>query len=203
MGQPAARLGRCQPGERRQAGEAEEGQPFVARGVEVRAGSRQDQPAHVVRMAPPQQLGDGAAHRVAEGDDGSRVQGFDHRRHVVGAVLEAECSPAADAQPVTAVVEGEHPEVLAERCVGGEEVEVGGRRPTVQQHDDGCAGRSGDLAQVHRSRPGSSSSRPGGSGGATTSGVAVVDRGGIAGEIAQAVSTSRTRTCSWAPVGAS
>ena len=68
------------------------------------------------------------------------------RGDVVGAVLEPEQLRDAEPAAVAAVIEGEHPEVLGEPLEGREPVEVGRRRPAVEQDEHGGAGRAGDLA---------------------------------------------------------
>ena len=62
----------------------------VVAGVEPRRRRRQHEAAHGVGMAPPEQLGDGAAHRVADGDRRSGVLDGEQLGDVVGAVLEPE-----------------------------------------------------------------------------------------------------------------
>ena len=51
-----------------------------------------------------------------------------------------------------------------EGVVAAEEVEVGGGRPAVQQHDDRRPGRPGEVAHHHRARRRSRPTRHGGSG---------------------------------------
>ena len=62
---------------------------YVARGA-------QDETRHDVRMAAPQELGDRAAHRVADRDHRTDTQLRHERRDVVSAVGEAEAARAAD-----------------------------------------------------------------------------------------------------------
>ena len=68
-------------------------------------------------MAAPHELGDRAAHRVADGDDPIEPEGGGQRGDVVRALLEPERLGGADAAPVAAVVEGDDVEVLGERAV--------------------------------------------------------------------------------------
>ena len=98
-------------------------------------------------MATPQQLGDGAAHRVTEDDEPIESDRVGHRGDVVGAILEPERPTWSDAVAVAPVVERQHPEVLGERLVDPEEVEVGRGGPPVEEHQRRRAGRSGDVAQ--------------------------------------------------------
>ena len=97
-------------------------------------------------MAAPDELGDRAAHRVADRDDPVEAERVGEGGDVVGALLEAERLGRADAAAVAAVVEGDDVEVLGERRVARPPVEVGRRRPAVQQHERRRAGRSGELA---------------------------------------------------------
>src|SRR4029077_18672460 len=73
---------------------------------------------------------------------------------VVGAVLQAERLARADPTAVPAMVDGHHPEVLAERAVAGEVVEVGVGRPAVEEQDDRCAGRAADVPSERSPAPG-------------------------------------------------
>ena len=68
------------------------------------------------------------------------------RGDVVGAVLEAERLGRSQAPPVAAMIEGDDAEVLGERGEAGEPVEVGGRRPAVEQHERRGTRRAGELA---------------------------------------------------------
>ena len=62
------------------------------------------------------ELGDRAAHRVADGDEAVDAQLAGEGGDVVGAVLEAERLGRAQAAAVAAVVDGDDAEVLGERA---------------------------------------------------------------------------------------
>ena len=136
---------------RPEAAQPEERQAVVVAGLEAGGRRRQHESPHDVRVAPPDELGDGATHRVADDDGGAVALGAQQLGDVVGAVLEPEAAARPDAAAVAAVVEREHAEVLAERLEARPEVEVGRRGPAVQQDDRRRTGRSGDLAQADRS----------------------------------------------------
>ena len=175
----------------------EEREPLAAVDVEVARGGGEHEPDESLAVAAPQELGDRPAHRVAEGDEPVEPDRVGHRDHVVGAILEPERGPRPDPRPVAPVIEGEHAEVLAQRSVGAEEVEVGGGRPPVQEHQSRCAGRAGQLAQ--HDRAGGQLDPPAGRQAGRIDGRDRLDR--LVGP-AQAASTWSTRTRS-SPVGAS
>ena len=96
-------------------------------------------PLTSVAMVTGHQLGDRAAHRVADDDrllDPERPQ---HRGGVIGAVGQPEGRQRAQPARVAAVVEGQHAVAgIGERTVGGVPVEVGAHHPAVQQQDGGA-----------------------------------------------------------------
>ena len=67
-------------------------------------------------MALPDQLGDRAAHRVADGHEAVDLQLGGERGDVVGALLEAERLGRAQPAPVAPMVDGDDAEVLGERA---------------------------------------------------------------------------------------
>ena len=60
----------------------------------------------------PQQLGDRTAHRIADGDQVLDLQHIGQRGHVVGAVGETERFGGSQTEPVAAVIDSEHMEVV-------------------------------------------------------------------------------------------
>ena len=67
---------------------------------------------------------------------------------VVGAGLEREGSLTPNAPSVTALVEGDHPEVPGQGAEARRPVEVGCARPTVQQQRHGSPGRASYVSDV-------------------------------------------------------
>ena len=65
-------------------------------------------------MAAPHQMGDRAAHRVADSHERVDVQHAGERGHVIGAVLEPETAAGPDAAAVAPVIESDDAEVLAQ-----------------------------------------------------------------------------------------
>ena len=93
--------------------------------------------AHEVRMAAGQQHADRAAHRVADGDHRRDAERFEQqrprrRRHPPGRTAVCRRSPRP--WPRWSMVMNEN--CVAKRLVGGEELQVGARRPAVQQQHD-------------------------------------------------------------------
>ena len=70
---------------------------------------------------------------------------LEQRGGVVGAVGQPEPSPGADATAVATVVDGDDPEVPAQRLERLEPVEAPGGHEPVQQDDGRRAGRARDL----------------------------------------------------------
>ena len=97
-------------------------------------------------MAAPEELGDRAAHRVADGDDAPQPELEGEGGDVVGALLESERPRRAQAAAVAAVVEGDDVEVIGERPIRRPPVQVGRGRPAVQQDDRRRPRRTGELA---------------------------------------------------------
>jgi hypothetical protein len=207
VGEERSHLGRRQTGDAGQAAQPEERQAVVVAGLELRRRRRQHEAADGLRVTAPQQLGDGAAHRVADGDGRGGFDDGEQLGDVVGAILEPEPAPTADAVAVAAVVERQHAEVLAERVVARVVVEVRGGRPAVQQHDGRRARRPGQLAEpdgagrqvdLARRRQLRRDGRD----------ADVVERRQLGVDpavdhLGQAAATSRIRTRNWAPVGVS
>jgi hypothetical protein len=110
------------------------------------AGGAQHEPVDQFTVAPPHELGDRATHRVADRHEAVDAELAGQRGDVVGTVLEPERLDRAQAAAMTAVVDGEHAEALGERVEAGVPVEVGGRRPAVQQDQHGRPRRPGELA---------------------------------------------------------
>ena len=73
------------------------------------------------------------------------------RDRVVGAVLEPERAARSQPPAVTTLVERHDAPTLGQRRVAGEEVEVGGRSPTVQEDQRRRARRAGGVP--HEQRP--------------------------------------------------
>ena len=97
-------------------------------------------------MTVPGQLRDRPAHRVADHDEAVDAERVGDRDRVVGRVGHAEVDADTDAATVTALVEGDHAEVAAERAEAGEPVEVGVGAQPMQEDERGRARRAGDLA---------------------------------------------------------
>jgi hypothetical protein len=86
-------------------------------------------------VAQREKLGDGSAHRVADGDRGAGGEGAEHRCRVVGAVGEPEA--IADARPasVAAVVDRDHLGRAGERFEAAGPVERSSGAEPVQQQE--------------------------------------------------------------------
>src|SRR2546423_3205074 len=97
----------------------------------------------------PQQLGDRAAHRVADGGQLRDVQDVGQRGDVVGTISEPEMA-CADAVPVAAMVNGDHAVPRRQRLEAPQPVETAGRRQAVQQHDGGRTWGTGCFAYERR-----------------------------------------------------
>ena len=139
-----------------------------ARGHRPRSGPtwrRSTRPSTRCGVTAPEELCDGTAHRVADGDHGAGAQVLEEGGDVVGAVGQAEASPAADATAVPAQVGGDHRIVLCEGLEGVEPVEAPAGDPAVQQHDGRRPGRSAMWRTNVVPRPASSMRSPKGSGG--------------------------------------
>ena len=143
VGQPADRHG---AGDDARAGGDAEQQALAHRAGERGARRAQHEPVDELAVALPDELGDRAAHRVADRHEPVDVQLAGQRGDVVGAVLEAERLDRAQATAVAAVIDGDDAEVLGERVEAGEPVEVGSRRPAVQQDQHRRTRRPGELA---------------------------------------------------------
>ena len=96
------------------------------------------------------ELGDRTPHRVADRDEPIDAERVGDGDHVVGDVVEPERTLAPDPAPVAAVVVHEHAVVLAERPVARVPVDIGGRRPTVEEGDRRRTGRTTELTEVDR-----------------------------------------------------
>ena len=105
IGSGVSRAVRASPAQRGEDSPARRG-----RAANVRAVAHSTSPLDQVGVAPPQQLGDRPAHRVADGDARGRCRA---RRPAAAASSaqsrEPEAAPAADAPPVAPVVEGHAP----------------------------------------------------------------------------------------------
>ena len=80
--------------------------------AEAVGGGAQDEAGGAITVAVPHELGDRAAHRVADHDgpiDAQRVEGGDG---VVGAVSETDGAIGADPAAVAAVIDGHHAEAV-------------------------------------------------------------------------------------------
>ena len=95
---------------RRAVGDAEQDR-LTRRATERATRRAQHETGDDVAVAPPEQLGDRPAHRVADGDHRADAEHVDERGDVVGAVGEAERLVRPQAAPVAAVVEGDDVEV--------------------------------------------------------------------------------------------
>ena len=96
-------------------------------------------------MSAPQQLRDGAAHRVADRDHRAGAEFHERRRAVVGAVGEAEHGTTAHTAAVAAQVGCDDVEGLAQWPEHLEPVEPTARAPAVEQEQCRRARRTGDL----------------------------------------------------------
>jgi hypothetical protein len=105
----------------------------------------QHEPADAVGVPAPDQLGDRAAHRVADEDRPAHVEDVEQRNRVIGAILQRERIVGADPASVSAMVEGDHPVALAKGRDRRSPVEGAGRRPAVEQDDHGRLGRRAGL----------------------------------------------------------
>src|SRR3954471_18465172 len=105
--------------------EAREADAVADAAAEIAAGGTQHEALDAIAMSPPEQLGDGPAHRVADGEEPVDAENVGQRGDVVRTVGQAE-APGADAAPVAPMVEGDHSVVRAQRVVAGEPVETGG-----------------------------------------------------------------------------
>ncbi len=121
--------------------------------AEVAAGGAQDEAVDPVGVAVPDQLGDRAAHRVADDDERAQPEHVSEGDDVVGTVLQAKAPAGADAAAVAAVVEGDDPEVFAESGVAAGPVEVGRGGEAVEEHDDGRPRRARQVTHERRSPP--------------------------------------------------
>ena len=196
LGQPLARLGRRDPGEGGEPGQAEEREPLAAELGEVRRRRAQHQAVDPFAVAVPHQLGDRAAHRVADGDEPVDAERVGDGDHVVGEVLETERPLAAD--PACRGRDGRtrtRGSAGPSGCVARVPVDVGRRRPAVEEGDRGRTGRAAEVAHEDRAAaleldvvPRRERSGPG--------------LASVATSVAQARSTFRTRTRS-SPFGAS
>ena len=146
-GDAATHRRRSQPCQGSESAEAEEVDLFGRRAVERGRRRAQDDAADASRVPPPHVLGDGAAHRVPDGDEPVDPQDIGHGDDVVGAIGEAKGAATADALAVAAMVEREHAVTLSEGAVAAEEVDVGSHTEAMEQHHGGSARRTGEVAQ--------------------------------------------------------
>ena len=126
---------------------------LAAVGAEVVGGGREDEPADEIGVLAPDALGDHRAHRVAGDDRVLETELGDHRRDVVGAVVQREAL-GDDAAAVPALVEDDDPVALRELVHHREPGEHPGAADRVQQHDRRGAGRAGQLGEPGASTPG-------------------------------------------------
>lgn len=139
IGEPRTSLFGCEPSERRKTGESCEPPTFEAFTVEDRGSGAQDETVDPFRVAPPQQLGDRAAHRVADGDESVDSQSIGDEHGVVGAVFQSKPLLRSKTGAVTSMVECHHVIALGECFVAFEPIQVGGCCPSVEQDDDWAA----------------------------------------------------------------
>jgi len=76
----------------------------TAGGTEGAAGRAEDQTGDPVRVSTPHQLGNRAAHRVADGHERGEFQGICEGDDVVATVLEVEGPSGSDSPAVAAMV---------------------------------------------------------------------------------------------------
>jgi hypothetical protein len=86
-------------------------------------------------MPSPDELCNGAAHRVADGNEPIDSQGVGNGNGIVRAILEAESLPRSKARAVTAMVECDDPVRLTERRIALEPVQVSCCSPTVEENE--------------------------------------------------------------------
>ena len=117
-----------------EASDAEEEHAVVDPSAEVPAGGTEHHSRHSLGMAVPDQLGDRAAHGIADRDEPVDAEHVCEGGHVVGAVSEAEVV-AAHTSPVSSVIDGDDPVPMAEGSKGGRPVgPARGAQPVQQQH---------------------------------------------------------------------
>jgi hypothetical protein len=137
----------AEAGRRRGGGHHRREDDAFPRGRHEAGGGRAEHHAVAqVAVATPEQLGDGAAERVADDDHRARAHLHERLGAVVGAVGEAEDPAAAHPTAVAAQVGSDDVEVLAERLERGVPVEPGAGQPSVEQQHGRRAGRAGDFA---------------------------------------------------------
>src|SRR5437763_12285484 len=95
------------------------------------SGGAQHHPGHQLGVPTPQERRHWSTHRVADRDDRARAEDLDEGGSVVGTRLERERAP--DAATVAPLVQSHDVDVLGEAGVAGAPVEVGRRRPAVEQ----------------------------------------------------------------------
>ena len=88
--------------------------PQVGSWGEVGRRRAQHESTHPVRVATPHQLGDRAAHRVADHDRPAHAEHVHQGRCIIGAVLEGEGVVSADPPSVPAMVERDDPVPLGQ-----------------------------------------------------------------------------------------
>ena len=124
-------------------------------------------PVDQLGVAPPQELRDRPAHRVADHDrPGPVLELLEQGGDVVGAVGQAEAAAGAEAAPVAPQVGGDHVVALRQRPEGGEPVQAPAGDPAVEQHapwalpaDRRPCARTWCPARAARSAPRSGSGR--------------------------------------------
>ena len=182
-----ARAGPCSPS----AG-ARPARPALTGGGREPVGRRaQHEAGHLSAVAVPEQLGDRAAHRVADRDHraGAELRRRGRRRRRRS--RRGGSAAGADAPAVAAVVEGQHAVVPGQRRVAGEPVEVGAGGPA----------RAAAGSWVRPGGPGSSRTNVVPRPGSSTSGRAAAEASPATATADQpsteAISTSSVRR--WAP----
>ena len=103
-----------------------------------------------LRMTTPQQLDDGAAHRVPDRDDRTASLPLDQHGEVIRTVGKREPPKRADPASVATEVGREDGEVLTERVEAAEPVQSTACQPAVNEQHGACVGRPVDSTYEDR-----------------------------------------------------
>lgn len=137
IGEPRTSLFGRDTSERSKSGEARESPPLETFTIKNRCGGAQHETVDPLGMATPHQLGDRAAHRVADGDESVDSQCVSDQHSIVGTILQPKPLFGAQTGSVTSMVVCHDAIALGEWFVALEPVQVGGGGPSVEQENDG------------------------------------------------------------------
>ena len=101
-------------------------------------------------MSAPQELGDWAAHGVANDDCLFDVESVEDCNGIIGAIGQAKWFSVAEPPSVSVVIERQDRVALAQHLVTGEPIEIGGGGPAMQQQNCWRVGWSDDVADEGR-----------------------------------------------------